>query len=387
MLAFFETIVPKEILLDEANDFDLRELRKALDRLVKNKLVLTETDALQELNEKSGKMTDIIYYSLHGFVRETTRRVLSKFEEENSTILEKIAERMKNETDAVWEKKLFEKMLALVECQVKIETYLVSNLKKSDREFNLDSAEFNKALALQKSAFSLNHRLSHKEISERTKGSEAIYLRYIEKYPNNADAYNNLGNLLAEQDGRLADAERAFNKAIELNPNFAEAYYNLGNLLDKQKERFPDSEKAYNKAIELNPNKVEAYNNLGALLASDENRRDEAEVNFNNAINLNLNHTSAYYNLGVLLAKDEKRRDKAEANFKKAIELKPHYANTYYNLACLNSLMKKLDEGLGYLKQAVELDAKFKSVSKKDSDFDWLRDDERFKMIVGGDDE
>lgn len=351
LLAFFETIVPKEILLDEANDFDLRELRKALDRLVKNKLVLTETDALQELNENSGKMSDIIYYSLHGFVRETIRRVLPKFEEEHPVTLEKRADRMENENRAICEKKLFEKLLALVECWEKIETYLVNNLKKSDREFNLDWAEFWKALALQESAISLNSRLSRKEISKRAKNSELIYLKLIEKYPNNSSVYYNLGILLTKQDGRSAEAEEAYRTAIELNPNNADA-----------------------------------YNNLGILLAKDEQCRDEAKASYNKAIELNPNYAQAYKNLGVLLYNSE-RYEEAEEKFSKSLEFYPNSMGLNFYLACLNSLARKKEKALVYLERAVDLDSVCKHYARNNSVFDWLRDDERFKRIVGGDDE
>ena len=91
--------------------------------------------------------------------------------------------------------------------------------------------------------------------------------------------------------------KRNNNTAIELNPNYAEAYYNLGNLLAKNPERFDEAEEKYNTAIELNPNYAEAYNNLGTLLASQEKDLDKAEIYFRKAIELNSEFLMAYQNL------------------------------------------------------------------------------------------
>ncbi len=77
--------------------------------------------------------------------------------------------------------------------------------------------------------------------------------------------------------------------------------------------------------------------------------------------------------------------DVAENNYKKAIELNPNDVNAYYSLACLNSLREKPDEAFGYLKRAVEMNAENKSMAKADSDFDAIRDDDRFWEIVGRD--
>ncbi len=226
-----------------------------------------------------------------------------------------------------------------------------------------------------------------KKDEKRFDEAETNYRKAIELNPNYAVAYSNLGVLLAEDENRREEAEQAYNKAIELNPTLAEAYSNLGILLAKDENRREEAEQAYNKAIELNPNYANAYSNLGVLLAKDENRTEEAEQAYNKAIELNPTLAEAYSNLGNLLAEDENRREEAEQAYNKAIELNPTLANAYYNFACLDSLRNNRDSSFDYLRKAVEMDSKYKSMSKTDSDFDNVRDDERFWEIVGRDDE
>jgi len=191
----------------------------------------------------------------------------------------------------------------------------------------------------------------------------------------------------ANENNNLVLAEKYYRKAIELNPNSASAYNNFGIWLAKDEGRRVEAEESFRKAIELNPNDASAYCNLGILLAKDESRRVEAEKYYRKAIELNPNFADAYNNLGVLLNEDEGRRVEAEESFRTAIELNPNDASAYYNLACLNSLTGNKSEAFDYLKQAVEMNSKNKSMAKADSDFDLIRDDERFWKIVGRDDE
>ncbi|MDQ3062258.1 MAG: tetratricopeptide repeat protein, partial [Acidobacteriota bacterium] len=108
------------------------------------------------------------------------------------------------------------------------------------------------------------------------------------------------------------------------------------------------------------------------------------EEKYNRAIEINPNLGEAYYNLGLLLANDPNRWAEAEEKYNRAIEINPNLGDAYYNLACLNSLRHKNEKAFEYLKIAVEMDSNKKSLAKTDSDFDWIRDDERFAEIIKG---
>ncbi len=335
LTAFFESVVPEEILLGDFGDFTKNDLRKPLDRLAKHKLMLQATDEMPETDETTGAQNAIHYYSLHGFVRDITKTMFPDFARKNPDNLTTLADQMNDKQEKAWDKKLFDKHLALVECWERLENYLVVDQKISSRQYFLDLIDFTKAVALQETSFAVKKNLSPDEIKKRVEIIEKLYLQWLAKYPNNEEAYNNLGVLLAKDESRRAEAEAKYDRAIELNPKYAKAYNNLGALLAEDESRWTEAEAKYEKAIELNPNDAEAYYNLGNLLAKDESRRADAEAKYEKAIELNPKFANAYYNLGALLFKDESRRADAEAKYNKAIELNPKYAKAYNNLGVL----------------------------------------------------
>ena len=54
------------------------------------------------------------------------------------------------------------------------------------------------------------------------------YLKAINLTPEDASAYNNLGNAYSNQKN-YEEAISSYKKSIELNSEYADAYYNLGN--------------------------------------------------------------------------------------------------------------------------------------------------------------
>ena len=56
-----------------------------------------------------------------------------------------------------------------------------------------------------------------------------------------------------------------------------------------------------------------------------------------------------------------------------------------YNLACLFSILGKADDAIGYLEKAVGLGEKAREMAKTDEDFGNIRDDPRFKKLIGED--
>ena len=60
----------------------------------------------------------------------------------------------------------------------------------------------------------------------------------------------------------------------------------------------------------------------------------------------------------------------------------PESANILYNLACFESLAGIASESIIHLRQAITLDASFRDLSKKDSDFDPVREMTEFKNLV-----
>ncbi|TRY95987.1 hypothetical protein DNTS_034564 [Danionella cerebrum] len=126
---------------------------------------------------------------------------------------------------------------------------------------------------------------------------------------NPAKAWGNLGNVLKNQ-GKLAEAEKAYRSALYYRSNMADMLYNLGLLL-QESERFSEALDYYKMAIGSRPTLASAYLNVGIVLVS-QGKNEEAKRAFHTCAdipdeNLKDPHahkssvTSCLYNLGKLL--------------------------------------------------------------------------------------
>ena len=167
--------------------------------------------------------------------------------------------------------------------------------------------------------------------------------------------------------GFTTDAKTAF-----LRGNY---YYNQG--------KYKEALAAYNWSLELKPNHPATLNNRGNTYA-ELKRYDEALVDYNRSLELIPNDPDTLNNRGTAYVKLG-RYDEALADYNQALELRPDHEGTLYNLACLFSLWGKPDDALSYLEKAIAKDKKFREDAKTDKDFDNIRDDPRFKKLVGED--
>lgn len=65
------------------------------------------------------------------------------------------------------------------------------------------------------------------------------------------------------------------------------------------------------------------------------------------------------------------------------IEAHPEYAGPLYNLACCESLAGRPADALRHLEQAIALSDRSREYARGDSDFDAIRDEPRFRELVG----
>jgi tetratricopeptide (TPR) repeat protein len=95
-------------------------------------------------------------------------------------------------------------------------------------------------------------------------GACDAYRHAIERDPQMADAYINLGRLLQEQ-GDTTEAARLYHLAIECAPDDAVAHYNLGIVLEDQRN-VAAAVSHYEQALACDPHFADAHFNLGRLL-------------------------------------------------------------------------------------------------------------------------
>lgn len=96
--------------------------------------------------------------------------------------------------------------------------------------------------------------------------AEAAFRRVIQIDPNFAEAYANLGSILANQN-KLAEALPNFETAIRLKPNVPEFHYMLGQVLYAQNKR-ADAVESVKKARDLfkNQGKTQEANTLDQVI-------------------------------------------------------------------------------------------------------------------------
>ena len=61
----------------------------------------------------------------------------------------------------------------------------------------------------------------------------------------------------------------------------------------------------------------------------------------------------------------------------------PDDAAVLFNLACAESLLGRTDDAIGHLEQSIANEERFRELARTDTDFDAVRDDPRFKELLG----
>jgi Flp pilus assembly protein TadD len=153
-----------------------------------------------------------------------------------------------------------------------------------------------------------------------------------------------LFNVSQKHEGAIASCD----KALEIKPDGHEAYHNRGSSLANL-GRYEEAIDSYDKALEIKPDDYEAYNNCGSSLA----------------------------NLG--------RYEEAIDSYDKALEINPNDPKVFYGKACCYGLQNQVELAIEVLKRAIALDSKYQGMAKTDTDFDLIRESDRFRVVVEGD--
>jgi tetratricopeptide (TPR) repeat protein len=140
-------------------------------------------------------------------------------------------------------------------------------------------------------------------------------------------AYYDYGVLMMNE-GKPAEAEKAFEKAAEIDPQYAEAHNNLGYLLERQ-GKLAEASKEYRQAVEARPAFAKAHFNLGRILVNQGDYQDGIQQ-LKLALDASEQNAPEYlYALGAAYGRSgdtpkaleylKKARDQAAAGGKKAL--------------------------------------------------------------------
>jgi tetratricopeptide (TPR) repeat protein len=207
----------------------------------------------------------------------------------------------------------------------------------------------------------------------------------IRKRPDNARAYNDLGNAL-DAAGMRSEALANYDRALQLKPDYAKAYYNKADsllkmgqasaaieLFDRALHITPDYFKAlggkadalvkagqgdaaiplYQEALKLQPDDAGVARSLGnALLGAG--RDSEAIERFAAVLRVDAGDARAHSNLGYAYAKVG-RVELAVLHFGAAVQLEPDSAEAHGNYAVALERVGRLSDAIGEYRQVIRL--------------------------------
>jgi len=180
----------------------------------------------------------------------------------------------------------------------------------------------------------------HKE--GRLSQAETAYQRILESDPNQPIALHLLG-VVAHQTGKNDVAVDLITRAIAIDPDLAEAHSNLGTAL-RDLGKLEEAVTSYHKALALKPDYADAHNNLGNAL-KDLGEPEEAVASYHKALNLKPDLAEAHNNLGNAL-RDLGKPEEAISSYQKALNLKPDYVNAHNNLGLALRELGRLEDAL-----------------------------------------
>ncbi|QDL07987.1 prenyltransferase [Brasilonema octagenarum UFV-E1] len=156
--------------------------------------------------------------------------------------------------------------------------------------------------------------------------------------------------------------------------------FELGNLLVAAKE-YEQAIASYDQALKIKPDYDSAWYNRGIAL-QNLGRYEEAIASYDQALKIKPDYDSAWNNRGIAL-QNLGRYEEAIASYDQALKFKPDYDSAWYNKACSYALQGNIEQAIENLEKAIHLNPdKYQEMAKTDSDFDSLREDERFLVLI-----
>jgi len=162
----------------------------------------------------------------------------------------------------------------------------------------------------------------------RLADAEKAYLEILSEKPDSGSVLNALGTVFLDQ-SQPDKAKKYFEKAANLNPPYLSACYNLGRIKQMQRDD-KGAINIYRAIVKQEPRFGLAWNNMGVAYR-EIGEPEEAISCFRRAVAFAPDMAEAWNNLGV--AQDEFHMiENASTSYQKAIEIRPDYASAHFNL-------------------------------------------------------
>jgi tetratricopeptide (TPR) repeat protein len=207
----------------------------------------------------------------------------------------------------------------------------------------------------------------------------ASFQKVLELDPNFVDAWINRGQALGNLE-RHDEALASFQKVLELDPNSADAWINRGNTLGNL-GRYDEALIDFNRAVEIDPQNDNVFNSQSLTLSILKDF-DRAMIAINKAISLNPEEVLLRANRGIILARAGQYSEALNI-CEQAIQEDPKHECGYYANACYYALQGTIDLAIDNLKQAISIaPRRCRLEAKHNPDFNEIRNDERFQVLV-----
>jgi tetratricopeptide (TPR) repeat protein len=174
-----------------------------------------------------------------------------------------------------------------------------------------------------------------------------------------------------------SEAIAAFHEAIRLDPTHAYPHHLLGYIYTEQKQ-YPEAIAAFREAIRLDPSDAENYISLGMVYRSLQ-QYPEAIAALLEAIRLDSTSAVTHASLAACyrLQADEAQEQEHLAHARTLMQ-----TESDYNKACIETIAGNYEEALRLLKEG-NIAANELALAQTDPDLEPLRDDPRFRALVG----
>jgi tetratricopeptide (TPR) repeat protein len=192
-----------------------------------------------------------------------------------------------------------------------------------------------------------------------------------------------------EAKGSQVDGGRYISQVLQILCNVGRKHYSQDFLASEffdcgnasyRLERYEEAITSYDRALQIKPDKHEAWYNRGLSL-NQLGHHEEAITSYDRALQIKLDTHEAWNNRGLSLA-NLGCHEEAITSYDRALQIKPDTHEACYNKACCYALQSQTESATANLKKAIELNPEVREWAKTDSDFDSIRQVDRFQALI-----
>ncbi len=216
-------------------------------------------------------------------------------------------------------------------------------------------------------------------VSEKNEAAITSYDQALTYEPIDDKAWYNRGVALGNLE-RYEEEIMSYDQALTCEPDNGKAWNRRGVALSNL-GRDEEAITSYDQALTYEPKFRGAWVNRGVAL-NNLGRYEEAIASYDESLKLKPDHHhKTWNNRGVALS-NLGRYEEAIASYDQALKISLNDAMAWYNKACCYGLQSQADLAIATLKQAIDLDPKYREMAKTDADFEKVREDDRFQALL-----